>query len=464
MRPTAVERLRHWWADIALASGLAFLAGLLRLVALGRPAERYFDEWFYASDACVYVENTSVCGYDAAVSKEHPPLGKWLISLGIEVFGFNPTAWRLVPALLGTLTVVLLYVLARRVGLGRAGSAAAGLLFGIDPMHVALSRIAMLDVFVTFFGLLAVLMALESYRAARPGTWYVATGMALGCAVACKWSGVFVAPLLVVVLVAGVRRRAPELTVVGAVRRAAPALVVALVLVPTTVYVVSFAGRLDGSVLSAPWHAGSWWRAFVRRQAFMLQFHSSLEGVFPFLSRPWSWFVLKRPVRMYFVDDGTRYRDILAVGNPVTWWTGLIAVAYSARRVVVDRRIDVHLLAVGGFLFLYVPWFVLGLSRSFTFAFYVLPVLPFVFLATGAVVDRAWRTIRGRAVVAVGAAAALAVAVFLAPVIYGVPLSYDAWVARMLFQDCGPLTPRDGAPQVRPTQKVEGPPPGWCWI
>lgn len=461
------ERLVSHWPDLSMVTLLGLVAGLLRFVMLGEPQERYFDEWFYASDACVYVSDEATCGYDAPVSREHPPLAKWLISLAIQAFGFTPTAWRLVPAVLGTLTVVLLYLLARTVGLGRAGSVAAALLLALDPMHVALSRVAMLDVFVTFFVLLAALSAFLAFNSARPNGWHILTGLSVGCAVASKWSGVFIVPVVLVLLLAGVRRRHPGLGPAGTARRALLPVLTVLVALPLLVYVTSFLGRLDGSLLTPPWRSDSWARAFVRRQTFMLRFHLRLEGIYPYLSPPWSWFPLKRPVRMYFIDEGRTYRDILAVGNPVTWWVSLLALAAAFGRTVFRRgstRTHAELLALGAFGSLYAPWFVFTGQRSFTFAFYVLPLLPFLFLAAGAAVDRAVRTIRGRTVVAVLAAASLAMAAFLAPVVYGNSLAYKSWLSRMLFQDCGPGIGDPDRVQVRPTEKVEGPPSGWCWI
>ena len=90
-----------------------------------------------------------------------------------------------------------------------------------------------------------------------------------------------------------------------------------LLAVPIAVYVASYVGRLDATILTTP-DSFDWWpRAFARRQLEMLQFHADLHGDHVSTSPAWSWLLLKRPVAFYFEISGGRYREILALGNPV---------------------------------------------------------------------------------------------------------------------------------------------------
>ena len=59
----------------------------------------------------------------------------------------------------------------------------------------------------------------------------------------------------------------------------------------------------------------------------MLDFHTALSGDHPYQSPPWSWPLIKRPVAYWFADEGGAYREILAMGNPLVWWPGLVALA-----------------------------------------------------------------------------------------------------------------------------------------
>ena len=48
----------------------------------------YFDEIYHARTACENIEGV----YPYEIS--HPPLGKLIIAIGIELFGMTPFGWR----------------------------------------------------------------------------------------------------------------------------------------------------------------------------------------------------------------------------------------------------------------------------------------------------------------------------------------------------------------------------------
>jgi len=70
-----------------------------------------FDEKFYVDDA------NSILQGDDTLRPEHPPLGKLFIVFGMLLFGDNPLGWRFFSVLLGTVCIVLLYLICRRLEL-----------------------------------------------------------------------------------------------------------------------------------------------------------------------------------------------------------------------------------------------------------------------------------------------------------------------------------------------------------
>ena len=115
----------------------------------------------------------------------------------------------------------------------------------------------------------------------------------------------------------------------------------------------------------------------------MLTFHLGLEGApFPWTSPAWAWPVVKRPVVFAFDDEGGRFTEVLAMGNPVVWIPALVAIVVLAAWWV--RRRDMSLpdgTILAGFAAAYVPWLALTQHRSFVFIFYLLPAVPFLILA-----------------------------------------------------------------------------------
>jgi len=468
-------------------------AAAVRLVAIGRPLGFVFDEIFYARNACRYVVgDPSVCGIDELASRAHPPLGNWLIGAGVKLFGFEPFGWRIAAAVAGTITVALIYVLAwrllRRGVPGRAATvgafAAAGLL-ATDFLHVVQSRIGMLDVFITLFVVAAALAIVldrdrSRYRRwllGRP--WRLVAGASLGAATAVKWSGAYVALAVIGLVIAWeLARRHRERPADGwgqvvrsAIAQEALPTLVLLGLVPLAVYVLSYTGRMPGEVIGLPWVEGTFWRGVFEHQRQMLEFHTTLAGDHPYESPPWSWIALKRPVAYYFSAEGGSYREILALGNPVVWWPATVALVVLAVRWVRSGaglwRAEPVILA--GAIATYVPWMILSGARSQVFLWYLLPTVPFLCLALGAVAAWLWgarvrrAALVGKGVVAAFALVALASFAFYLPLLTALPLTPAGWRDRMLFRDCS----RPGAPAISlPDDEINtGPPPsGWCWI
>jgi dolichyl-phosphate-mannose--protein O-mannosyl transferase len=476
-------------------------AAAVRLPALNRPVGLVFDEIFYARNACRYVIGSVDCGIDSLASRAHPPLGNWLIGIGIRLFGFDAFGWRIVAAIAGTISVALLFLLVRQL-LRRArrplptiGATAAAGLLAVDFLHLVQSRIAMLDVFVTAFVLAAVLFAvldrdrpdaprwerrpagwLSALALHRP--WRLLAGMALGAAAAVKWSGAYAALAVIPLTVAWeiARRRAGDpqhpdepppswgRATWLAVRAEGLRTLLLLGVVPVLVYLAAYIGRMPGELIGLPWQEGTVWRGIWDHQQAMLTFHTTLAGNHPYESQPWSWIVLKRPVA-YFFDASDGYREILAIGSPLAWGIGLVALAALA---VLWTRSGWRVRGPAATVIIaalatYLPWLALQGDRNQVFLWYILPTIPFLYAAAGVLLAWTWRWIAARVAAGLAGAAVIGLFAFFLPVLVALPLDADGWRARMWLTDCE----RPGAPTlVLPDDQISsGPPPtGWCWI
>ncbi len=162
-------RLAPWGGPLLVA----LVAGVLRFWNLGSPHAVIFDETYYAKDAWALVNQ----GYEGAWPKDidktilenpdavtvpvdpgyvvHPPVGKWVIGLGEWIFGFNPFGWRFMVAVLGTLSVLMLCRIGRRLFRSTFLGCLAGGLLAVDGLHFVMSRSALLDQVLMFFVLAA---------------------------------------------------------------------------------------------------------------------------------------------------------------------------------------------------------------------------------------------------------------------------------------------------------------------
>ena len=177
-RPPAPLDLEDPFIGWTATLSITLLALFLRLWKLGTPHAFEFDETYYAKDAWSlwhfgyardYIDNdggvankhilagqtTDLWKPDASMVV-HPEVGKWLIGLGEKVFGFTPLGWRVVPAIVGTLLILVMIRFVRRLTGSTLLGCVAGLLLSFDGLEFVLSRLALLDIFVAFFLLCAV--------------------------------------------------------------------------------------------------------------------------------------------------------------------------------------------------------------------------------------------------------------------------------------------------------------------
>jgi dolichyl-phosphate-mannose-protein mannosyltransferase len=480
-------------ADTLLIAAVTLMGGLLRFIRLDDPSDIVFDETYYAKDGCWYATASErMCDVDGEQTSVHPTLGKWIIAAGIKAFGYDSFGWRVAAAIVGTITIAILYLLARKILRSSAAAGVVAGLFALDFLHFVQSRIAMLDVFVPLFGLAAVLFivldrdALLQGDAAR-GTlrrpWRLGAGVAAGAAASSKWSGAFFVVIVLLLAIAweyAARRedgdgRAFRRTL----REQGLAIVVSLLLVPVLLYIATFAGRIEGELFALPWREDAWLRALWDRHVYMFRFHYGLEDTHLYQSPPWSWIVVKRPVSYFYeTTKAGESKEILALGNPLVWWTSIAALLYVVSKWIRVRdysRPEGVILA--GFLLTYGPWFIQPSDRSALFIFYLLPSVPFMYLAIGRVVQAIADWWAGRALVALYGVAVLAMFAYFYPVLSQAALPEEQWQERMWFESCDRTPPKTATSTFLETKMratltrtsvstlQESPPPdGWCWI
>ena len=179
--PMPDDRLWGWIGPLLVT----LFAGFLRFSRLSVPNAVNFDETYYAKDAWSilkhgvewnwitvsgnpdYVNNQIVAGhYSASLFQSctgtgcgeyvvQPEVGKLLIAVGEWLYGLTTLGWRFAPAVFGTLAVLVMCRVARRMTRSTLLGCTAGLLLSLDGLEFVLSRTAILDIFLMFFVLAA---------------------------------------------------------------------------------------------------------------------------------------------------------------------------------------------------------------------------------------------------------------------------------------------------------------------
>lgn len=454
-RPLA-ERIARWsgWGGPLLVT---LIAGVLRFWNLGSPKAVIFDETYYAKDAWALVHRGFEVSWDKnandlvlklgdqvqiptdAAYVVHPPVGKYVIGLGELMFGFNPFGWRFMTALLGTLAVLMLCRIGRRIFRSTFLGCLAGALMAVDGLAFVMARTSLLDGVLMFFVLaafgclvidrdrarakLAAALPADADGRVRPHAhtaetlslgwrpWRWTAGLMLGLAIGTKWNGLYFLAafgLMTVVWDVGARRVAGAARPYTAVlKRDLGLAFLATVPVAVVTYIASWTGWIlspsdgtggyyrdwatsDGRTSSWSWLFPDWWLSLWHYENQVYEFHVGLSSPHTYQSNPWSWIVAGRPVSYFYespapgkdgcpVDAGEKCaREVLAIGTPLLWWVAAFAVLYVLWRWLFRRDWRAGAIACG-IAAGYLPWFLY--QERTIFFFYAIVFLPFLCLA-----------------------------------------------------------------------------------
>ncbi|MFM7623826.1 MAG: dolichyl-phosphate-mannose--protein mannosyltransferase [Actinomycetota bacterium] len=388
------------------------LAAMLRFWNLGTPDSLVFDEVYYVDGARDYLAGGVEVTNGAAEFVVHPPLGKWLIALGIALFGDTSTGWRIASAVIGTLSIALIYLVAKRLFNSDYLALVAAGLMTIDGLHLVMSRTALLDIFLMFF-LLAAFLALLYEK-------HLATAIFLALALATKWSAVYFIIAIGIYLAITNWRKLPYY----------------LPTIPI-IYVISWSGWFASDQGWSRNHSSNPILSFIHYHREILNFHTGLKTDHSYEASPWNWLILGRPTSFFYESPKTCgaencSQEILAMGTPVIWWFGLVALAITIGYFL-SRREKVAGLILMGLFSNYLPWLLFP-DRT-TFYFYAISFFPFLILAIIYSLklyleDENKRVKRTQSVnVALGLTALIFA--YFAPVYLGIVLTYEDWFARM---------------------------------
>lgn len=173
----------------------------LRVEGLHRISLCHYDEGVYVSSA-IRLAGGAPEGFAFGQAQHAPPLYPLLVGILYQIIGIPwPNLALYVNALFGTMTVVLVYGLARQMW-SRSIAVIAALLLAASDYHIALSRMALTDVSFTFWfsaSLVAFLCANRSWQQGQRWSrwsWSVVAGLCSGAAWNTKYHG-WLAPVFI---------------------------------------------------------------------------------------------------------------------------------------------------------------------------------------------------------------------------------------------------------------------------
>jgi len=403
------------------------LAALLRLANLGYPKSLVFDETYYVKDAYTLwrtghelqwtkdVNNQFIAGDFSGVTEApefvvHSPLGKWLIGLGMQIFGpANPFGWRIIPALAGIASVWLLYLISLKLFGSKRWALLPPFLLAIDGQAIVISRTAILDGLVAFFILLGFWIFLRTLDHKKPWKLFLLLGAVFGAGAGVKWTALVFFAVFIGYYLLHVGFRKFWVALVSL-----PALVLAYLATWTGWFVSRGWGYRDGDVLNS----------FIDYHRQIWQFHSNLASPHPYKSPAITWLADLRPTSFFWESKDGFATAINPIGNPVLWWGGIVALGFLVSWFFRNRD-KLSVLVMTGYLAGWVPWLIY--SERTAFQFYSVTFEPWIALAITLMAIR-YRT---QKLVVYAATGALAFTFFFLPLYLGISAPMWVWQIHM---------------------------------
>ncbi len=348
----------------------------------------YFDEIYHGRTAYEHIRN--IYPYEIT----HPPLGKLLIALGIEIFGMTPFGYRFMGTFFGVLMLLPLYVLLKNM-FGKTKVALCGsVLFAFEFMHFTQTRIATIDTYGVFFILVSYLFMwrwITAPYAAPLGKTVRELGLSglfFGFGCASKWTVIYggVGLALLWLLRVVMKYREKGLSDFGWELLGTIGLsVVFFVVVPGVIYCLSYIpyGLAQGMTFPQMLFRGDYYKLVWDNQVYMLTYHSGVNQTHPYSSRWYQWLFDLRPI-LYYLNYGESTKSAFgAFNSPLISWAGLVAMA-AMIPAFWKRKKPASVLIWVGYLCQLVPWILI--TRT-TFSYHYFGCSLFLVLAISFVFD-----------------------------------------------------------------------------
>jgi len=388
---------------------LAIVIGVLvRMLNLSSPPKQIFDEVYFPVFANNYLHHISF--FDV-----HPPLGKFIIALGIKLFGDASFGWRIVPSILGIAMLGLAPLFWLNYQKDKIGAWILASLIALDGIFIVYSRVGLMDGILAFIILLTLLVAYKAEKLRG----FLLLGLVLGLTVDIKWIGLGVIVPLVYIL--WQRKKLKYLPIV--------------LLISAMVYLlINYLGQViihanNPLITSLKWNIEAW------------NYHFNLKEGHPWGSVWWTWPLLKRPVLFFYEGDNFgQIRTITTLPNPILWWGSMLTVVGSTvyllwTRFINKVAVSTHPIMpfVLAFYAFWLPW---AAVKRVVFLYHFIPSYLFAILIVTYWMLRLW-TKHPRTTILLLLILGL-VGVYFIPLVTGLPLSMNwldnhIWVNSWLY-------------------------------
>ncbi|MDK6029301.1 glycosyltransferase family 39 protein [Ignisphaera sp. 4213-co] len=298
-------------------------------------------------------------GINTYMNLEHPPMAKYIIALSMILLGDRPFYWRIPSIIMGSLTVIISFLIAKKITGSNELSLIMASAIAVDPLTRNLASIALLDIYVAAFTALAILLAIYGK--------YKASILVLGFASTFKFTALLAFLPILLLYISNIIREGRK-KFVEVFSKSVELLTLALlsfiffqllVSIPI-IFRLGIDTWLNQSILGAiSWHLRI----------------KCVGSECPVASAPWDWFFGLNSFPLYIYSNGvTIYAQGFVPAYLLSFILAILTIAYRKFNSISKRP----WILLSGFILAYIILWLAG-SRT-QYSFYAVQLTPYVYI------------------------------------------------------------------------------------
>ena len=337
--------------EIIILIFLTVFSFIVRLVNVNFPDHLMFDEIYRVGRAQKFLSG------DVFFTAQ-PHLTRYLIIVGILVFGDNPFGWRITQVITGTLIIPITYLVGQKIFKYKYAGLLSMLFICFSPSYLAYSRTGISVIHQSFFIALSILLFIFAAEGKNNSQklFYFLSAITTGLAIAVKWTSLFL------ILVFGLWLITKENIKTITIRKVSFSLFFLVVVFCT--YTMTFVNEGKNynyyhNRFNMP--NNNFVQGFISWHKLAFTAHSKKRMYHPCSSKWYTWPFLYKPVLIYMKVDtiNNKITSIIGLGNPLIRWAATLIILVQSFLLLFkrdSRRDKIIIFLLGSYLISFLPY------------------------------------------------------------------------------------------------------------
>jgi len=333
--------------EITFIIALTVFSFITSLININFPAHKIFDEVYRITRAEMFFSGQSYFS-------PQPRFGKALLILGMLVFGDNPLGWRIIQVITESLLVPVGYLVAKKIFKYKYSGLLTAFFITFELIYLAYSRVGVTTMNLAFFRVLSLLLFILSTenKDLKSKVFYFLCAIITGLTIAIKWTALSLLPIF---WLWGKTKNNLKNTL----HKNLSFKILFLVIIVLT-YTLTFMGekgnfQYDHLKYNMP--DSNFIEGLISWHKLAFNTHLHAHNHHPCSSKWYTWPLMYKPMLMYWSFDtiSKKITCILGFGNPIIWWSGILAILFQLFLLFFKRdRIMIFLL--GSYFISFLPY------------------------------------------------------------------------------------------------------------